>query len=882
MLLATKLFVPRLRSSTVQRARLFDRLDAAEDVRLTLVAAPAGFGKTALLSSWIHAHGEAAAWLSLDDADDDPVRLWTYLIHALRAVDEAIGESALPLLQSAQQLPTEAIATIVLNDIASAAPRRFVLVLDDYHVLSDATIQDSLAFFLEQLPPNARLIVATREDPPWPLARLRAGGDLAEIRAVDLRFTEEEAARFLDDAGLTLSEADVRTLEHRTEGWIAGLKMAALSIEGRSDATTFVRDFAGSSHRFVLDYLADEVLKNLPDGLRTFLVQTSILERLSGELCDAVTGLNRAHEILERLEQENLFTEALDDERRWYRYHQLFAEVLRSQLRERAADEAHVLHSRAANWLAAHGFTAEAIDHALAADDFERAARLVEESAETTLWRDSQHAAVLGWMEALPGKVVASRPKLGLLHAWARFTTGEWGAVEPLLQQAERALAETPDADGKGALGEAAAIRSGIAYESGEMPRSIELAREALELLPERATPIRAVAAFQLGLGSFFTGDRAAAQDAFTEAATVAAVSGNLTIALLAIGCQVQLAVEEGRLCAAEEAYERARQLGTSAAGWTLPPAGLAFVHMGEVLRERDDLAAAERVVREGIDLCRQQGAMPEHVLEGLVCLARVLSAAEDEAGSVGAMQQAEQLLAELRSRPGDTRPIIAHAVANGLRWFLARHDPAGADRWLGEESLAEAGGEPARTADSIVRARVLLAHDQHDAAGRALDHAAGAVDGGAPGTSTEILVLRALVILARGDEPRAAELLAQALEHGEPEGYVRLFVDEGQSMQRLLQRSVDDGVAPQYAKRLLAAFTGEEARTGDLLEPLNERERAVLQMFAAGRSNREIANELYLSVNTVKWHARNLYEKLGVHRRALAIARARELGILR
>ena len=548
----------------------------------------------------------------------------------------------------------------------------------------------------------------------------------------------------------------------------------------------------------MLAYLAEEVLSHQPEQVRTFLVRTSILERLHGALCDAVTGREGSQATLDRLEQANLFTEPLDDERRWYRYHQLFADILRAQLLSHEPGLLPELHGRACRWFEAHGFAAEAVDHALAAQDFGRAARLVEQSAETTLWRDSRHTTVLTWMESLPEDVVKSRPQLCLLHAWTRFVTGQWQAVELLLQQAERALGEAAAGDRNGTLGEAAAIRAGIAYESGEMVSSIELAREALELLPEDAQSVRAVAAFQLGLSSFFVGDLAGARETYAQAAAIGRLSDNVTIALLATGCQVQLEVVEGRLQAAAEAYRQARQLGTSKAGPLLPPAGLACVQMGEVLREWNDLEAAERILREGIELCRQQGGMPEHVLQGYVSLARVLQASGDEDGSDDAMLEAEQLLAEFLSRTGDVQPIIAQAMGDRVRWWLARNDLTAADHWVEQEGLgADVELDPARLVDHIVRSRVLIAHRSYDRALGVLDRLDPAVAGGWPGPLIEILALQALATQAQGDESGAAGLLGQALIHAEPQGYVRLFCDEREPMQRLLWRAAFEGVAP-------------------------------------------------------------------------------------
>lgn len=877
-LLTTKLHAPRPRAGLVQRPRLAERLQKGGSRRLTLVSAPAGSGKTTAVSQWVHAGAMRVAWLSLDEGDNDRSRFWNYLLGAFQVHESGFGEAAALLLRSPEPPSNESLLTALINEVAQLR-EPWTLVLEDYHVIDNEEIHRGVTYLLDHLPPGLHVTIITRADPALPLARLRGSDDLVELRAADLRFTEEEVVTYLNEAmGLGLSAGDVAALEQRTEGWAAGLQMAALSLRGREDAAALIDSLTGS-HRNILDYLAEEVLNRQPEPVRSFLLDTSILGRLSGPLCDVVTAGTDGRETLEMLERENLFLIPLDDDREWYRYHHLFGEFLRTFIRDADRDHLAELHRRASDWFAEQGSPTEAVEHALAASDFERAAALVEQSAETVLWRDSQQTTVLSWMEAIPEELVRSKPQLNLVHAWARFTTGQWDAVEPLLQRAERALDAS---DGREhTLGEAALIRSGIAYESGEMLRSIELARNALESLPEDAQSMRAVAAFQLGLGSFFVGDLATARESYTEATTTGQLAGNVAIALLAIGCRMQLEVAEGRLGAAAEAYRAAREIGTSNAGTLFAPTGLACVQMGEVLRERNELDAAEGVLREGIELCRQQGGMPEYVLRGYVSLARVLQACEEDDGASAAMRQGEAVLAELMLRPGDVRPLIAPALIDRARWWIARDNLTEAERWLGEQGLStEVGPGRSRLVEPILRVKVLLARGRHE---RALD-VLNSLDMAArshPALAAETLMLEALIAQARGDEARAVERLGEALSHAEPEGYVRLFLDEGEPMRRLLLRAVAKSVVPEYSGRLLAAFPLATPSVDELPEPLNERERAVVSLMAAGLSNREIAGELYLSVNTVKWHARNLYAKLGVNRRALAVTRARELSIL-
>ena len=532
-LLTTKFYVPQTHPNLVPRPRLSERLREGMGRKLTLISAPAGFGKTTLLSEWrmIHLESERAlAWVSLDGGDNDPARFLSYLVGALRTVEAGVGEAALVALSSPQPRPIEAVVTALVNDLA-AIPRDFALVLDDYHAVEAPPVHDVVGFLIEHMPPQMHLIISSRTDPPLPLARLRARGQLAELRAADLRFTVDEAAAFLNDVmGLALAARDVAALEARTEGWVAGLHLAALSMWGREDAAGFVSAFTGSN-RHVLDYLAEEVLERQPEGVRTFLLETSVLDRLSGPLCDVVAGSSDGQEMLEALEKANLFIVPLDDERRWYRYHHLFSDFLRHRLRRIQPDGVLGLHRRAAEWYESHGFVEDAIGHALAAGDEGRAARLVEQNTEAVVMR-SEGATLLRWLEALPEELVRSRPRLSVGYAIASLFGGRLDVVEPLLQDAERALegspevsAESPPQTGAGGWladipGCIAVIRGDLARMRGDVPRATELARRALVRLPERTGYLRSKAAWNLGVTSWMRGDLAAAEGAFDEIVT--------------------------------------------------------------------------------------------------------------------------------------------------------------------------------------------------------------------------------------------------------------------------------------------------------------------------------------------------------------------------
>ncbi|HEY5638787.1 MAG TPA: LuxR C-terminal-related transcriptional regulator [Dehalococcoidia bacterium] len=869
-LLSTKLHLPRLPAGLVDRARVVEQLEEGASRRLTLVSAPAGFGKTTAVSAWARATDRSVAWVLLDAGDNDPIRFWGYITGALETLEGQLGASASSLLNSPQPVSTETFLTVLLNELG-ALDRESTLVLEDYHWIETEVIHDGLAFLLEHLPSRVHVVMTTRADPPLPLSKLRAGDELIEVRASDLRFTGEEVASYLQKAvSVRLSDSQVSVLESRTEGWIVGLQMAALSMQGREDVDEFVQSLSGT-HRYILDYLAEEVLQRQSPDVRSFLTKTSVLDKLSAPLCNAVTGGESSRLILDALERENLFLVALDDDRRWYRYHHLFAEFLRSHFAEDQPESVADLHRRASGWFAENEMVADAIDHSLAANDFEAVARLVDEHGETTLWRDAQHQTVLGWMDAIPEDIVQARPRLTILSAWTRLITGQWERVGPLLNRIEESADDLAESDGQRILGEAAAMRSSIAYESGEMEQAIELAGQALELLPEESGTIRAVAALNKGI-SHFAGGIAGAGEAYALADSIARQARNVTISLVAIGCRVQLSVRLGRLREASDAYEEAKRLGSVRAGPLLPPAGLACVHVGEVLRERNDLETAARVTAEGIELCEQQGGMPEHVLTGYTILARAEHARGDNAAAEEAMHRADGLLAELESRQGDIRRIVAQALTNRARWWLSRGELDRVEGWL---EVSDAGAAP------LIRVRSLIARGDLDAALDELDGpAVGAEAEGSVSGALEAQILRANIQQERGSDRTASELIDRALKIAEPEGYARLFLEEGETMRRLLLQAVERGSA--YAGRLVtAASSGESEAVSVSANELNEREMAILRLMAAGLSNSDIASELFLSVNTVKWHARNLYGKLGVVSRSQAVARGRDLSLL-
>ncbi|GAA4974987.1 LuxR C-terminal-related transcriptional regulator [Kineococcus glutinatus] len=901
-LLETKLHPPRHRSGALPRPRLAQRLDRGLGCRLTLVSAPAGFGKTTLLAeraaAWA-AGGARVGWLSLDGQDDDPGVLWPYVVAALQAAAPGTGADARALLGSGA--PTGAVLTSLLNDLHAVAGD-VVLALDDVHHLRSREVHDGLGFLLEHLPANAHLVLAGRTDPALPLARLRARGDLVEVRAADLRFTPEEAATYLAGAtGSALAPADAAALAARTEGWIAGLQLAALSLEGRDDVAGFVAGFAGDD-RFVVDYLLEEVLQRQPPHVRGFLLCTSVLGRLTGPLCDAVTGGPGGAAVLEALDRQNLFVVALDDRRRWYRYHHLFADVLRARLLDERPGEVAALHGRASEWFEQHGDRPEAIAHAFAAGDVERAAHLVE-LALPALRRDRQEATMHRWLAALPDDVLRTRPVLSVGYASALMSLGDLAGVEERLRDAERWLVPaTPGADRTtppagavvadvqafGALAAGIAVyRAALARARGDDADAEARARRALESGDPGAHLERGAAAGLLALARWSAGDLAAAHASWGEAVASLERAGHVADAFGGRIALADIRIAQGRLDDARRTYEEGLRLAADHGGPVLR--GTADLHVGlaDVLRERGDLAGAAHHLRTS-EALGPGGALPQHPHRYRVALARLRVAEGDLDAAVALLEDAERVYdANFFPEP---RPVAAERA----RVRIAQ------GRWA--EALARAA-ERGVTADDevvylreyehLVLARALVARGAAEGDGRVLASAtrlldrilAAAEDGGRGGSVIEALVVHALAASAAGDGPSALAHLARAVALAEPEGYVRVFADEGAALLGPLR-----ALAPRepHARRLLAGLraphraAGAGARSGQVLvEPLSARELDVLRLLASELDGPGIARELVVSLNTVRTHTRNVYAKLAVRNRREAVRRATELGLL-
>ncbi|MFQ5857463.1 MAG: LuxR C-terminal-related transcriptional regulator [Anaerolineae bacterium] len=880
-LLTTKLYIPPARPELVSRPRLIERLNAGLHSKLTLISAPAGFGKTTLLSEWAAGCERPIAWASLDKDDNDPTRFWGYFVAALQTVRARTGEAALALLQSPHVPPIEAILTTLINEITDI-PDCFVLVLDDYHVIEAQPIHAALSFLLDHMPPQMYLVIATRADPPLPLSRLRGRGQLTELRTADLRFTPDEAAAFLNQVmGLGLSSNDVTALDARTEGWIVGLKMAALAMRGRGTEriASFVAAFAGS-HRYILDYLTDEVLLQQPESVQTFLLQTAILDRLTGPLCDAVTGQSDGQTMLERLEAANLFIVPLDDERRWYRYHHLFADLLRKRLSQTQPDLQPALHRRASEWYEKNGLIGEAVSYALDTGDVELVARLVGTNA-LAMMEHGELTTLERWLDALPDQVVRSQPWLSVAHAWMLAFTGQLDAVEPLLRDAEEAAVSWQQpAEEQHIRGHFAAVRACVAVVTGDKLQTAELAREALELLPADDLMTRGWAAMVLGLNLYQSGDIAAADQALSEAVKICRATGDSHVAVLALCNLGAVQMNKGQLIQAAHTFREALRLAeeyADRAGRRLPVSAYAHTYLGALLCQWNDLDAAMSHLREGIELSKQWGE-PLRLGGAYLNLAEALQTIGDADGALDAIQKAEQVMTKLS-------PWCAARVASVEALIrLKQGDTAGASRWAAshENGLNDYFDVFDYWYGCLVKTRVDIAQGRLD---EALETVTQVLKGAetAEGKDHVIgaLALQAIALQAQGERDQALIALEQALTLAEPEGYVRIFVDEGAPMAALLRIAASRGIALDYVSELLAAFGEAAPPSTPLIEPLSERELEVLRLLAAGLSNREIGAELFLAVGTVKKHTSNIYGKMNVHKRTQAVARARELGLV-
>ena len=907
-ILTTKLYIPPLPPKVVVRTRLLERLDEglSEGSKLSLISAPAGFGKTTLVSEWLASGKRPTAWLSLDEGDSDPTRFLIYLVSALQTIAPKLGEGAMEVLQASQsQPPTEAILIALLNEITTV-PNPFLLVLDDYHVIDSRAVDQALTFFVEHLPPRMHLVITTREDPALPIPRLRARRQLTELRAADLRFTSSEAAEFLDQVmGLHLSAEDVAALEDRTEGWIAGLQLAALSMQGYQDVAGFIQAFAGDN-RYIVDYLIEEVLQRQPEAVRSFLLQTSILERLNGSLCDAVTGQEEGRMRLETLQRGNFFLIPLDDKRHWYRYHHLFADVLHMHLMTEQPEQVSVLHRRASEWYEESGSPADAIRHALAGGDFERSADLIER-AQPAMGQTRQEAALLGWLRALPDELFWNRPVLSVHYAGTLLQNGQFEGVERRLQDAERWLVEDigerpvfVDEEAFRRLpGFVAMYHAAIALARGDVASTMKHARQVLAVAREGDDFLRGAASSLLGLAFWTSGDLETALQMYSDGMAHLQRIGFISDV---IGGSVTLAdirITQGRLREAMSVFERGLQLATTQSGHAVRGAADMHVGMSQIYRERNELDTATQHLLKSQEL-GDLNELPKNPYRWRVAMARIREAQGDLDGALDLLDEAEPLYLS------DFSPNVRPVQGLKARVWVAQGRLNRALDWARAQGLsAEDNVSYLREFEHITFARILLAQYKSDHTDSSIHKAIwllerlrkAAEEGGRMGSVIEILVGQAIAYQLQDDIPAALAALERALRLAEPEGYVRMFVDEGAHMARLLREAARHGMLPDYAAKLLFALEVEQQNetseshppvpsklsptSQPLMEPLSERELDVLRLFKTELSGPEIARQLVIGLSTVRTHTKSIYNKLGVNSRRAAVRRAEELGLI-
>jgi LuxR family maltose regulon positive regulatory protein len=908
-LLAAKLHTPRPLPGFVARPWLTERLDEGLARRLILVCAPAGYGKTELLAAWAGGGRRPVAWLSMDEGDNDPARFWRHVAAALERACPGISGRTGPLLGPPPPRSYQGVVTALVNELAHPpAAGQALLVLDDYHLISAQPVHAAVGFLLDHLPPGLRVVLATRSDPPLRLGRLRARGELTELRVDDLRFTEGEATVLLRGAAGAaapiLTGSAIEALTAKTEGWAAGLYLAGLSLQSQDDPDAFVAAFSGS-HRYVLHYLAEEVLDRQDAQVRAFLLETSVLDRLSGDLCDTITGGSGGQAMLERIERAGLFLLPLDEVRGWWRYHHLFADLLQARLRAEQPGRAVTLHKAAATWHAERGLADDAVRHAIAANEPERAAELVERHFDAVYFT-GENATLQRWLSNLPNQAAGSRPRLSLARAFLALTAGDVDAAEQAITALEADPAGADDSFqpsvGAGAsfianVPAAAAIaQAWLAYLRGDAEETAGFAAQARARLRDGEWLLESIYRLNLMLADWLAGRLSGAGQSFTAAIAEWQAAGLYTLA--AQGCNFlgQIRRGQGDLDAALEAYRELLQITALPGGAKSPVAGIGHVGIAEVCYQRGDLAAARRELDTGLPLCRQLSETQAQAT-GLATLAWIRHAEGNSAGARAAMAQAE------RTGPSPAAAGLLNPVpALRARLALAQGDTAMAARWTQQRGLST-GDKPTytRERDHLVLARVLLAQDQPRPALRLLGRLLAAADSqGRAGSIIEIRALRALALAATGDQAPAATEVTRTLTLASPQGYIRVFADEGPPMAALLGQVATahrDGqpTARQVPLGYLAAVLRACARASGpprssrgsrttipgLIDPLTARETQVLNLLAAGAPNRRIADELVVTLDTVKKHITHVLGKLGAANRTEAVTRARQLGLI-
>ena len=900
-LLKTNLRIPPLHGELIARTVLMDKLALALSFPLTLIAAPAGFGKTTLLSQWVSVSKagnvpERVAWVSLEN-ECDLRRFWTYITTTLDEVQPGVGKSVLTSMDTPQPNIHAAVRNLI-NEI-SEVEKDFILVLDDYHHIEDSTIHASLTFFIEHLPSNLHLIVASRSQPPLPLARWRASNQLYELREDDLRFTSEEVTAFFNEAkGLKLLPQEITALETRTEGWVAGLQLVALAIQGFDQGSkhSFVSAFTGSQ-RYILDYLVEEVLQRQPDHIKSFLLETSVLTHFNASLCKAVTGHEDSQSILENLERAHLFTTPLDYEQRWYRYHHLFRDVLYHQLTRIKPDAVLELHRRAMEWFIHAERTEDAIRHASAAHEWDQAIKLIEPVIGTA-WNRAEIRKIIEWLERLPSEQLDSHPNLSLYYSRALLHGGQLESADRRLQKAEKllraGLRKSSNGDDQ-LLGTICALRTTAAAVSREPKDALDLGSEALSLLPPDNTNMRAYALNAMGVAHYHLGNLADAARLLAEGGELARKAGVLRSMMVAASFRAEALMGQGQIRQAElilrQALDEIAIAQRPTQPWT-PATSLICAIYGHILYEWNRLEECECYLNEAIEL-GQQHAFSRPLWLAYHTLIQLKLASGDQNGALAMFKQLQHYQ-RVHSLPVPVRLIQAKQVRAWL--ILGQFEDA--EHWARTYKV-EWISSPVfiQEFESITLARVYLSQNQFEK-GLALLHQLRlhVESSDRRGHLIEILALTALAQHALGQTQRALETLQRALQMAEPEGYLRTFVDAGHPMAALLYQVLALGLFPEYVARLLSLVptdegtrpvsstqsivTNTQPADESLIQPLSQRELEVLQLMASGASNEDIAAKLVIANTTAKKHVSNILQKLGVANRTQAVARGRSLGL--
>jgi LuxR family maltose regulon positive regulatory protein len=890
-LLTTKLYIPPLRSDLVPRPHLYDRLNEGSNRKLTLVSAPAGFGKSTLVAGWLNERGVQAAWLSLDSGDNDPVRFWTYLIAAIQTIHQEMGVEARQIVSAPQLRSTEPVAINLINDISQLA-HDLIMVLDDYHVIEAGQIHDGLSYLLEHQPPNLHLVLITRVDPPLSLARLRAHGRLVEIRAGDLQFSSDEAAILFNEVvSLNLKPEQVEALNRRAEGWIVGLNLAALSLKGKPASEKIIERFTGS-HKFILDYLTEEVVETLPDAHRQFLLRTSILDRFCAALCTGVTGNPASQQLLDEFHSGSLFLIPLDASDTWFRYHHLFAEVLYALLERDHPGEIDALHQKAAAWFEREGYPDEAVDHALCSGDIDLARELVLKHWIPFLHR-GEIATVLRWLDALPDELQADDPSIPLARCWALFLSGQIPAIAPYLERADKAYKRLLK---KGTLMDVSQnliasqllmIRSVLARSQGEHAMSVTHAEEATRLVPAEmlegiGTTWNILASARAGAGDF-----AGAIAAYERGIERAHEEGNLVVVYGGIFGQAMYLIIQGQLNQAEGLCHQAIDRAVSEGHGDFPAMGWLQIAMARINLERYRLDEAEAYLNSGLRVARP-GGFSEAERTGRYLRAHLAAERGDLDAAADIFQDTARLVNAMHD-PYQTGEL-------NREWAKLYLKAGNLDAAREKLDILEEMSEATRHAHLLLGRMwmfpcLLCAEERFEEALTALDESirrARSMNGN--GELIRLLALQALALDALGDGMPARSALHEALALGVPGGYIWRWLDAGPGLEPLLRDLRGDGDTPKeyysYLDALLEAYRtafGEPARPqlGELLDPLTPREMEIMRLICQGYSNPQIASELVVTINTVKKHTSNIYGKLGVRSRTQAIARAYDLGLV-